>query len=93
MIGLDDGAFPTAQRALEFDLMQLAVRRGDRQRPLDERNLFLDLLLAARRRLYLSYTGRSVRDNSPLPMPTRPSSTERNLSSSRTIPCTKSSHV
>ena len=29
--------------------------------------MFLDLLLAARERLHLSYTGRSVRDNSPLP--------------------------
>ena len=43
--------------------MPLAPRRGDRQRRIDERNLFLDLLLAARERLYLSYTGRSVRDN------------------------------
>ncbi|MDO9073025.1 MAG: exodeoxyribonuclease V subunit gamma [Rubrivivax sp.] len=66
-IGLDDGVFPTAQRQPEFDLMALAPRRGDRQRRTDERNLFLDLLLAARQALYLSYTGRSVRDNAPLP--------------------------
>ena len=66
-IGLDDGVFPTAERALEFDLMALAPQRGDRQRRTDERNVFLDLLLAARERLYLSYTGRSVRDNSPRP--------------------------
>ncbi|MEP6504609.1 MAG: exodeoxyribonuclease V subunit gamma, partial [Betaproteobacteria bacterium] len=31
-IGLDDGAFPTATRPAEFDLMALAPRRGDRQR-------------------------------------------------------------
>lgn len=66
-IGLNDGAFPTAGRTLEFDLMALAPQRGDRQRRTDERNLFLDLMLAARERLYLSYTGRSVRDNSPKP--------------------------
>ena len=66
-IGMNDGVFPTAGRALEFDLVALAPRRGDRQRRLDERNLFLDLLLAARERLYLSYTGRSVRDNSRKP--------------------------
>jgi exodeoxyribonuclease V gamma subunit len=66
-VGLDDGKFPTAGRALEFDLMALAPRRGDRQRRTDERNLFLDALLAARERLYLSHTGRSVRDNSPKP--------------------------
>ena len=47
--------------------MARAPRRGDRQRRADQRNLFLDLLLAARRSFYLSYTGRSVRDNSSLP--------------------------
>ncbi len=66
-IGLNDGAFPSATRPLEFDLMALASQRGDRQRRSDERNLFLDLLLSARERLYLSYTGRSIRDNAPLP--------------------------
>jgi exodeoxyribonuclease V gamma subunit len=66
-IGLNDGSFPTASRASEFDLMAIAPRRGDRQRREDERNLFLDLLLSARHSLYLSHTGRSVRDNSPLP--------------------------
>lgn len=66
-IGLDDGAFPSTPRESEFDLMALRPRRGDRQRRFDERNLFLDLLLAARDRLLLAYTGRSVRDNSELP--------------------------
>ncbi len=67
VLGLCDGAFPSPQRPAEFDLIARAPRRGDRQRRVDERNVFLDLLLAARERLYLSYTGRSVRDNSPLP--------------------------
>jgi exodeoxyribonuclease V gamma subunit len=67
VIGLDDGAFPTAPAAVEFDLIARRPRRGDRQRRTDERNLFLDLLLAARRRFYLSYRGRSVRDNAELP--------------------------
>jgi exodeoxyribonuclease V gamma subunit len=66
-IGMNDGVFPTAGRALEFDLIAAAPRRGDRQRRFDERNFFLDLMLAARERLYLSYTGRSVRDNSRKP--------------------------
>ena len=66
-IGLNDGDFPSVTRPTEFDLMALVPRRGDRQRRHDERNLFLDLLLAARERLILSYTGRSVRDNSIRP--------------------------
>ncbi len=66
-IGLNDGAFPTATRPSELDLMAPKPRRGDRQRRIDERNLFLDLLLAARECVHLSYVGRSVRDNAPLP--------------------------
>ncbi|GAA4015866.1 exodeoxyribonuclease V subunit gamma [Actimicrobium antarcticum] len=66
-IGLNDGAFPTTNRPAEFDLMPLAPRRGDRQRGSDDRNLFLDLILCARSRLYLSFTGRGIRDNAALP--------------------------
>jgi exodeoxyribonuclease V gamma subunit len=66
-IGLDDGAFPGDQRASEYDLVAQAPRLGDRQRRADQRNLFLDLLLAARERVLLAYTGRSIRDNAPLP--------------------------
>src|SRR5262249_13618807 len=62
-----DGAWPTAARPAEFDLMAHAPRRGDRQRRVDERNVFLDLLLAARECVHLSYAGRSVRDNAVLP--------------------------
>jgi exodeoxyribonuclease V gamma subunit len=66
-IGLNDGAFPSTVRPAEFDLIALTPQLGDRQRRVDERNLFLDLLLAARERFSLSYTGRSIRDNASLP--------------------------
>jgi exodeoxyribonuclease V gamma subunit len=68
-IGLDDGVFPGSARPAEFDLIAAAgaARPGDRQRRFDDRNLFLDLLLAARETLHLSHVGRSVRDNTPLP--------------------------
>lgn len=66
-IGLNDGAVPSSSAACEFDLMSLRPRAGDRLRRLDERNVFLDLVLAARESLYLSYVGRSVRDNSRMP--------------------------
>jgi exodeoxyribonuclease V gamma subunit len=67
LLGMNDGAFPSAHRPCEFDLMALRPQSGDRQRRLDERNLFLDLILAARQRIYLSYSGRSIRDNSVVP--------------------------
>ncbi|MDR1351281.1 MAG: exodeoxyribonuclease V subunit gamma, partial [Zoogloeaceae bacterium] len=67
LLGLEDGVFPQVGRAVEFDLLPLENRPGDRQQRFDERNLLLDLVLAARDRLYLSYTGKSQRDDSPLP--------------------------
>lgn len=67
LVGMDDGVLPSLARADEFDLMAARPAPGDRQRRADERNLFLDLLLAARDRFVISYTGRSIRDNAPLP--------------------------
>jgi len=67
IVGMNDGAWPGNARPAEFDLMACAPRPGDRQRREDERNVFLDLLLAARERLYLSFTGRNIRDHAPLP--------------------------
>ncbi|MGC7411381.1 exodeoxyribonuclease V subunit gamma [Pandoraea pneumonica] len=67
MLGMDDGVLPGRVRADEFDLMRVLPQRGDRQRRDDERNLFLDLLLCAQDRFLITYTGRSVRDNAPLP--------------------------
>ncbi|MBY4822713.1 exodeoxyribonuclease V subunit gamma, partial [Burkholderia contaminans] len=67
LLGMDDGVLPSLARADEFDLMAVLPKLGDRQRRDDERNLFLDLLLAARDRLMIAYTGRSIRDNAPLP--------------------------
>ncbi len=66
VLGLDDGAWPSAARPLDFDLMAARPRHGDRQRRSEDRNVFLDLLLAARSSLFLACTGRSLRDNSDL---------------------------
>jgi exodeoxyribonuclease V gamma subunit len=66
-LGLDDTVFPSVNRPDEFDLLaQGPAQLGDRQRGRDDRNLFLDLVLAARDRLNLSHTGRSIRDDSEL---------------------------
>jgi exodeoxyribonuclease V gamma subunit len=67
VLGMDDHVLPGPQRADEFDLMAVFPQPGDRQRRDDERNLFLDLLLAARDKLLIAYTGRSQRDNTVLP--------------------------
>ena len=65
-IGLDNDAFPSRERADEFDLMAAFPQKGDRQRRDDGRNLFLDAVLAARDVLHLSCVGRNARDNAKL---------------------------
>ena len=67
LIGMNDGQFPREQRSFAFDLIAQHGRAGDRSRRADDRYLFLELLLAARSTLYISYTGQDQRDNSELP--------------------------
>jgi len=67
LIGMDDEAFPRQQRPYGFDLMQGDARRGDPSRRDDDRYLFLESLLYAKRCLYLSYCGQDQRDNSVRP--------------------------
>ena len=67
MIGMNDNAFPREQHPLGFDLIAQWPRLGDRSRRADDRYLFLETLLSARRCLYISYTGQDQRDNQPLP--------------------------
>jgi exodeoxyribonuclease V gamma subunit len=67
LIGMNHDAFPRGRPPLAFDLMARHPRRGDRSRRSDDKYLFLEALLAARRRLYISFTGQSIQDNSRLP--------------------------
>ena len=67
LIGMDDGKFPRGNPAQGFDLTTRSPRRGD-QSPRDEdRYLFLEALLSARKRLHISYVGQSIKDNTELP--------------------------
>ncbi len=66
-IGLNDGVFPADTRPEEFNLIQLAPRKNDPSLRDTDKNVFLDLVLSARKSLYLSYSGKSIRDNSVKP--------------------------
>lgn len=59
MIGMDDGAFPRSGSAVGFDLISQSPRRGDRSPGRDDRQLFLESLMGARRHLYFSYVGQN----------------------------------
>lgn len=65
LLGMNDGVYPRSVPPLGFDLMAQAPRRGDRSRREDDRYLFLEALLAAEQRLYVSYVDRSSQDNQP----------------------------
>ncbi|WP_417614519.1 exodeoxyribonuclease V subunit gamma [Oceanisphaera sp.] len=67
LLGMNDGDYPRTVTALDFDLMANDYRPGDRSRREDDRYLLLEALLSARERLYISWIGRSIRDNSERP--------------------------
>lgn len=69
LLGMNDGDYPRRSPRSDFDLMGLAgqQRPGDRSRQQDDRQLMLEALLSARRQLYISWTGRNIRDNSEQP--------------------------
>jgi exodeoxyribonuclease V gamma subunit len=67
LVGMNYDAFPRDLPAPAFDLMAQNPRPGDRSRRNDDKYLFLEALLSARRRLCISFVGRSIQDNSPLP--------------------------
>jgi exodeoxyribonuclease V gamma subunit len=63
VLGLQDQAFPRRDRPTELDRMRRDWRPGDPRKGDEDRYLFLETLLCARRRLYLSYVGRDSRKN------------------------------
>lgn len=66
LLGLNEGAYPRSMVPMGFDLMVGDYRSGDRSRREDDKYLFLEALMSAREFLYISYVGRSVKDNSQL---------------------------
>jgi exodeoxyribonuclease V gamma subunit len=69
LLGMNDGDFPRRGHQSDFDLLALPGmgRPGDRSRRDDDRYLMLEALLAARDKLYVSWVGRNVRDNTEQP--------------------------
>lgn len=61
--GMADQQFPRRPQALPFDLVAQRRRIGDRDARRDDRQLFLDLLVAARDAVHFSYVGRSAKDD------------------------------
>ncbi|UOO91685.1 exodeoxyribonuclease V subunit gamma [Vitreoscilla stercoraria] len=71
LLGMNDGEFPRDTKAPSFDLiyqdaLHHRMRKGDRSRRDDDRYLFLETLLNARSQLYLSYIGKSIKNDERL---------------------------
>lgn len=66
LLGLNDGDYPRTTKSAAFDLISQHPRRGDRARRNDDRYLFLESILSAEDKLYLSYIGKDIRKNEEL---------------------------
>jgi exodeoxyribonuclease V gamma subunit len=67
LLGMDDGAFPRADPSPALDLIALHRQVGDRSPREEDRFLFLEAILAARKNLIITYTGHDIRTNEGLP--------------------------
>lgn len=66
MLGLNSDAFPRKDSAIQFDLIAMHPKLGDRNIKENDKHLFLETILAANKQLYLSYIGRNSADNKVL---------------------------
>ena len=62
LIGMNEGEFPRQGGDAGINLMAAQPRRGDRDTRREDRQLFLEALMATRERLHISYVGEGVRD-------------------------------
>jgi exodeoxyribonuclease V gamma subunit len=76
LLGMNDADYPRRQTPRDFDLMRHTTtddkagvlwRAGDRSRREDDRYLFLEALLSARSKLYISWQGRRATDHEVMP--------------------------
>ena len=68
LAGMNDGVFPRSPSTPSFDVLATGpARRGDRDIRYEDRFAFLEALLAARRCLLVTWSGRGLRDDAPIP--------------------------
>jgi exodeoxyribonuclease V gamma subunit len=67
MLGLNFDQFPRKDHSVSFNLMDTKKQKGDRSMKENDKNLFLESLVAAEEFFYISYVGRNSKDNSDFP--------------------------
>jgi exodeoxyribonuclease V gamma subunit len=66
-VGMNGDAYPRQTKPLGFDLIAKHPQPGDRSRRNDDRYLFLEAILSARKIVYASFIGQNIQDNSIVP--------------------------
>jgi exodeoxyribonuclease V gamma subunit len=66
LIGLNNDNFPRDVRTLGFDLTARHPLPGDRSVRNDDKYLFLEAIVSSREKLYLSFVGQHIQDNSKI---------------------------
>ncbi len=66
LIGMGDDRFPRNEIPLQLDLISMNPQKGDRSRREDDRYMFLQSLLSAQQRLYISYVGQNKKDDTSI---------------------------
>jgi exodeoxyribonuclease V gamma subunit len=66
LLGMNSDAYPRRFTRPGFDLMASEPRPGDRSQRNDDRYLFLEAILSARKKLHISYVGQDPQDNSKI---------------------------
>ncbi|MDY6820198.1 MAG: exodeoxyribonuclease V subunit gamma [Deferribacterota bacterium] len=67
LIGLNNDTFPRQRKPLSFDLISLHPEKGDRNLRENDKYLFLETIISAKEKLYLSYVGQDLILNDTIP--------------------------
>jgi exodeoxyribonuclease V gamma subunit len=67
LIGMNSDAYPRQAKHLSFDLIAQNPQPGDRSVRNIDHYIFLEAILSSRQSLYISYSGQSIQDNTPIP--------------------------
>lgn len=67
LLGLNKNIFPRKSRDISFNLIGAEKRKGDRDLRISDKYLFLESMLSAQEKIYLSYIGQDVKTKTEIP--------------------------
>jgi exodeoxyribonuclease V gamma subunit len=67
LVGMNNTAYPRQSETVGFNLIVQNPKPGDQTHRDSDRYLFLETIISAREKLYISYVGQSMEDNTAIP--------------------------